>query len=190
MNRGVGDCWVLKLDNSGNIIWQKSFGGSDEDAATAIFPMSTGGYIVTGWTYSHDYDFKNKGQHGEGDIFIATISSDNSSNTQYLIQGKPVFTKQESQGRVNYELRNFPNPASNFTTITYSIPQPGKVCLKIINEMGRPIKTLVSGQQVKGIHALRWNMSDEEGNKVPTGIYFLRMEVNNYSEVKELLILR
>lgn len=46
--------WILKLDNSGNITWQKSYGGSgfSRDCPTCIQQTSDGGYIVAGYTGS------------------------------------------------------------------------------------------------------------------------------------------
>jgi uncharacterized delta-60 repeat protein len=54
------DFWVLKLDSSGNIEWQKAYGGSAEDWAASIGQTNDGGYIVVGITTSFgagDYDF-------------------------------------------------------------------------------------------------------------------------------------
>jgi hypothetical protein len=49
---GSGDAWVLKLDGSGNITWQKTYGGSGSDAVYAVAPTSDGGYVVAGSTTS------------------------------------------------------------------------------------------------------------------------------------------
>ncbi|MGB9737709.1 hypothetical protein [Chloroflexus sp.] len=47
-----GDFWVLKLDGSGNIQWQKTYGGPDWDLAQANYPTADGGYVVAGLTAS------------------------------------------------------------------------------------------------------------------------------------------
>ncbi|MCD4749124.1 MAG: hypothetical protein K8R59_07105, partial [Thermoanaerobaculales bacterium] len=46
---GNADYWVLKLDSSGNIEWQKAYGRSDSDYARSIQQTSDGGYIVAGF---------------------------------------------------------------------------------------------------------------------------------------------
>jgi len=46
------DAWVLKLDSSGNVQWQKTYGGANGDEANSIQQTSDGGYIVAGWTGS------------------------------------------------------------------------------------------------------------------------------------------
>jgi hypothetical protein len=49
---GGYDFWVLKLNASGDVVWQKTYGGGDHDEATSIQQTSDGGYIVAGWTKS------------------------------------------------------------------------------------------------------------------------------------------
>jgi uncharacterized repeat protein (TIGR02543 family)/uncharacterized delta-60 repeat protein len=49
---GDSDIWVLKLDPIGEIEWQKTFGGSEDDYARSIQNTSDGGYIVAGFTQS------------------------------------------------------------------------------------------------------------------------------------------
>lgn len=56
INRGKADFWVAKLDASGTIIWQKTYGGSGWDVAKCVKPTSDGGYIVVGYTNSYDGD--------------------------------------------------------------------------------------------------------------------------------------
>lgn len=58
-NNGNFDFWVVKLDASGNLTWQKSLGGSGNDVANSVRQTSDGGYIVAGKT-----DSNNSGQVG------------------------------------------------------------------------------------------------------------------------------
>jgi hypothetical protein len=53
---GSYDYWVVKLNATGTIQWQKAFGGSSDDVATCVQQTTDGGYIVAGWTYSTDGD--------------------------------------------------------------------------------------------------------------------------------------
>lgn len=53
-NHGSGDYWVVKLDGSGNIEWQKCLGGNDYDVAQSVQQTSDGGFIVAGYTSSND----------------------------------------------------------------------------------------------------------------------------------------
>lgn len=55
-NHGNYDFWIVKLSSLGQIEWQKTLGGSDEDVAQSILQTSDGGYVVAGWSYSNDGD--------------------------------------------------------------------------------------------------------------------------------------
>jgi uncharacterized delta-60 repeat protein len=67
MLTNVGDFWILKLDATGGVQWQKKYGGTLADAANAIRQTSDGGYIVTGGTSSFTNFF--------GDIWILKLDS-------------------------------------------------------------------------------------------------------------------
>ena len=49
---GREDAWVIKLDKNGEIAWDKTFGGSDEDVARCIIQAADGSYAVCGYTES------------------------------------------------------------------------------------------------------------------------------------------
>ncbi|WP_340075928.1 hypothetical protein [Leptobacterium sp. I13] len=53
------DFWVLKLDNDGNIQWNKTYGGSGDDIGQDIIQTIDGGYAVTGYSMSADGDASN-----------------------------------------------------------------------------------------------------------------------------------
>ncbi|MFH0866218.1 MAG: T9SS type A sorting domain-containing protein [Bacteroidota bacterium] len=67
----AADYWVVKLDNVGNIQWQKCLGGSSNDYATSIQQTSYGNYIVAGYTSSNDGDVY--GNNGGTDFWIVQI---------------------------------------------------------------------------------------------------------------------
>jgi len=67
------DCWIVKLDNGGNIQWQKSLGGTWSDAASSIKQISDGGYIVCGSSKSNDGDVS--GNHGSSDFWIIKLGN-------------------------------------------------------------------------------------------------------------------
>lgn len=76
-NKGRNDIWVVKLDANGNIIWQKTLGGSSDDIAHSITIAPDGGYAIAAYTESVDGDVT--GNHGRGDMWVVKL--DNSGNT-------------------------------------------------------------------------------------------------------------
>ncbi len=61
-NHGDADYWIVRLGRTGNIVWQKTFGGSGTDIAKCIQQTSDGGFIVAGISSSGDGDLT--GKHG------------------------------------------------------------------------------------------------------------------------------
>lgn len=47
-----GDCWVIKLDPTGAIVWQKGYSGAGDDEANSVRQTSDGGYIIGGNSFS------------------------------------------------------------------------------------------------------------------------------------------
>jgi len=69
-NHYAFDYWIVKLDGTGNILWQNSFGGTGSDEARSVAQSSDGGFVVTGISTSNDGDVT--GQHGNGGIVGTT----------------------------------------------------------------------------------------------------------------------
>ena len=55
-NHGGEDVWLVKIDFTGSIQWQKCYGGSADERANSIVQTSDGGYIFAGGTYSNNGD--------------------------------------------------------------------------------------------------------------------------------------
>ncbi len=71
-NNGTYDFWVVKLSNTGDLIWEKSFGGSEIDEAWGIVATNDGNFIIVGDTRSNDKDVTiNK---GAADLFVLKIT--------------------------------------------------------------------------------------------------------------------
>ncbi len=72
-NHGNDDYWIVNLDSAGNLVWQKSFGGSGDEEAYSIQQTNDGGFIVAGWSNSNDSDVT--GNHGNHDFWIIKLDS-------------------------------------------------------------------------------------------------------------------
>ncbi len=70
---GKKDALVLKLDSNGNLSWSKTFGGSQNDIASAIQQTADGGYIFSGTTWSDDIDIQNNG--GFSDMWLVKLQA-------------------------------------------------------------------------------------------------------------------
>lgn len=75
-------------------------------------------------------------------------------------------------------LNIFPNPLSTSARIRYRLNADAKVKLVVFNMFGHQMKLLVDEIQSEGMHTVKWDVSDESGKVVPTGIYICRMLKN------------
>ena len=73
-NKGTYDFWVLKISSSGDLIWEKSFGGSEIDEARDITITENGDFLIVGDSRSVDTDVLYN--NGAADIWIIKINSD------------------------------------------------------------------------------------------------------------------
>lgn len=71
-NKGDYDFWVLKISATGNLVWEKSFGGDQIDEARAIVKSNDGNYIIAGDTRSNNTDVSNN--IGAADLWLIKIS--------------------------------------------------------------------------------------------------------------------
>lgn len=67
------DSWIVKLDGSGNIQWEKCYGGTNQDGAWSIIQLSDGSYVIAGSSMSNDGDVTVN--HGLTDYWIVKINS-------------------------------------------------------------------------------------------------------------------
>ena len=86
-SRGANDYWILKLDSSGNIVWQRTLGGDGEDKLAAFHQTSDGGYIVGGYSDSGISGEKTESSRGFTDYWILKLNSSGSIEWQKTIGG-------------------------------------------------------------------------------------------------------
>ena len=70
---GDWDVYLIKTDSSGNLKWEKTFGGSERDAGYSILQTADGGYVLCGYTKSF----------GSGDRDVYLLKIDPSGNKQW-----------------------------------------------------------------------------------------------------------
>ena len=73
-NKGSYDFWVVKSEAGGNMIWEKSFGGSEIDEARGIVSTDDGSHIIVGDTRSNEQDVSLN--NGAADLWMIKISDD------------------------------------------------------------------------------------------------------------------
>ncbi len=86
--------------------------------------------------------------------------------------------------RYQNSISAYPNPFNNNLSITYKVVSNQNVKISIYNQIGMLITTIVDKEVNKGAHTI---LLDEKNTGFKPGIYFVKMETNNYSEVIKVL---
>ncbi|MDE2723188.1 MAG: T9SS type A sorting domain-containing protein [Gemmatimonadota bacterium] len=112
-----------------------------------------------------------------------------------LTASKPVVVSEplavsETVPEVSGLAPNFPNPFNSATLITYHLSSPGPVQLVIYNVLGQPVRTLVDQSQAAGSYQIRWDVLDQRGVSLSTGIYIARLSYPGGVQTQRLLYLK
>ncbi len=125
-NKGSSDYWLVKLNASGYIVWQKSLGGSEYDVANYFTTTSDGGYIIAGYTRSLNGDVTLN--HGSDDFWIVKLKS-------------TVAVPQLSHsGEINVS----PNP----TTGMINVPGAENATIRVYNTFGQLVKEAQNNNEI------------------------------------------
>ncbi len=81
--------------------------------------------------------------------------------------------------------QNYPNPFNPSTTISYSLPKPARVSLRVFNTLGQEVASLMNGEKEAGTYQVTWNAAS-----MPSGVYIYRLEAGEFVESKKLTLLK
>jgi hypothetical protein len=81
--------------------------------------------------------------------------------------------------------QNYPNPFNPVTSIEFSLPKSGFVKLNVYDMLGKQVAELVNSQKSAGDYIV-----DFDASALSTGIYFYRLEVNDFIAVKKLAVIK
>lgn len=102
--------------------------------------------------------------------------------------GVSVVGSISSNRVLNQELelfQNVPNPVLNNTSISFYLPQNGKIKLTVSNTLGQEVLTLSNEEYLKGMHSITM-----DATSLSTGVYFYKLEANKTSITKQLTLVK
>jgi hypothetical protein len=85
---------------------------------------------------------------------------------------------------------NYPNPFNPTTVIGYTIASDCNVKLVVYNVLGQKVRTLVDCRQEAGHKKVIWDGNNDHGVEVASGIYFYRLEAEEFSDAKKMIIIK
>jgi hypothetical protein len=80
---------------------------------------------------------------------------------------------------------NYPNPFNPSTKIRYAIAQTSFTTLKVYSITGKEVATLINEEKTPGVYEVNFN-----GVNLASGIYLYKLQAGNYSDVKEMVLLK
>ena len=172
------DFWLIAIDDSGRILWDSTFGGSNIDIPYKILPARGNSCVIAGETLSRDHDIPST--YGYGDFVVMKLSRITTINElNPIIPDKP-------------DLFVYPNPFNSSVTISIASTN-ARVKLKIYNLLGEAVwesdNTKIEQSTKTGKSPeIRFRWTPDE--KTPSGIYFLRSTICNSVITKRLLYIK
>lgn len=84
--------------------------------------------------------------------------------------------------------QNYPNPFNPSTIISYSIPTPGNVQIKIYDVLGREVRSLINEEKAAGKYNIAWDSRDNYGRRVSSGIYFYTITAGSFIQTRKMVL--
>jgi hypothetical protein len=160
---------VRLFDPEGDLIT----GASDNDYAlisNRILP-ETGTYTIIATERVGD-------EVGEYFLILSQLPTDADDNQSSGMPGTFVLNQ------------NHPNPFNPQTTIDFNLPRSSLMSIDVYNILGENICTLISRRLTPGPHSVVWDGRDANGAEVPSGVYFYRLQTEEFSQTRKMLLLK
>jgi len=122
----------------------------------------------------------------DGTFYIADVSlvAAVPPNVPTLVADSPAVP-------VSFALaQNAPNPFNSQTRIDFDLNRAEVVDLRVFNQLGQTVRTLVAGSLSAGSHSVSWDGRDQSGAALATGVYIYRLQTTEGRESRSLLLLR
>ncbi len=89
-----------------------------------------------------------------------------------------------------YLYQNYPNPFNPQTSFRFSIPNSGRVTLRIFDIQGRQVATIVDADKPAGEYVVTWNGMDRFGNNATTGIYLYQTQFDEHIRTEKMILVK
>ncbi|HEX3073541.1 MAG TPA: T9SS type A sorting domain-containing protein [Ignavibacteriales bacterium] len=155
---------------------------------------------------AYDYDLKYGAFIRADSVYIFDVDKESFVNTIYAPgYGSPVLPFLDSEyvyvhsinmiisvedepnitSDLTYKLSAYPNPFNPQTTISFTIPNAGKVELAVYDILGRKATELLNEYRDKGNYEIKFN-----GANLASGIYFYTIKTGNFVKTNKLILLK
>jgi hypothetical protein len=117
LNIGIVMLWMMKLSPDGQLVWQKTYGGTQGEESHSMCRTADGAYAVGGYSWSEDGDLQGITSQGQSDAWLIKFAPESTSTTQAPTP----------------HLELFPNPATH--TVFLNTPQYEESLQAIVTDL-------------------------------------------------------
>jgi uncharacterized delta-60 repeat protein len=163
------DYYTIKYDSLGNEQWAMSYDGpaAQTDNPSTLKLDSMNNIYVTGYT-------RDTGNETD----ITTI--------KYAQQPQAVRPPNESGISPDFQLaQNYPNPFNPVTQIRFQLPEASQVEIKVYNTLGQEVAVLLNERKPAGTYEVDFN-----GSKLSSGIYLYKLQADDFTETRKMILMR
>ena len=118
-------------------------------------------------------------------VIDVLFGENNPDNTWLAADENEIFIPQEFA-----LLGNYPNPFNPVTTLRFDLDYTSDVTVTIYNINGNEIKTLQNSEMKAGRHSMRWNATNDFGQRVPSGLYLYKVVSDSRMLTGKMLLLK
>ena len=110
-----------------------------------------------------------------------------------IIKRNKIVFESITRKPVGFQLhQNYPNPFNPSTKISFTISKGSFVTLKVYDITGREVKTLINEYKQSGSYETEFDasLSARQGNAMPSGVYYYKLEADGISEIKKMILVK
>jgi hypothetical protein len=109
-------------------------------------------------------------------------------SVSFALYASPTVGAEESLAKPL--ISAYPNPMSSTQNYQVSLTQPANLNLSIYDSFGNEVKLIFNGLAEAGDFNLQWNGTDNNGNPVPDGMYFYKLNCDNMVSYNKIILMR
>lgn len=113
------------------------------------------------------------------------ISSSKSDLAKLYQQSYFYTTAPGTNFKEAFNFTNYPNPATTYTTVAYTLSEKANVILKVIDLAGKQMALLAKQEQSAGKHEYYWELTK---NNIESGMYILILQVDNQVYSRKMIV--
>jgi Tol biopolymer transport system component len=184
----VGDIFNQQAswsNNSNTIVFHSNRGNTVFDFNIWTVDKNGGApQLLTGIANNGDFDpaFSKNGKWVAYAGITPTLSpSINNTNEEFFTQ---------YLDRSSSSLQNFPNPFSESTVIQFELVESDDISLQIFDQQGSLVRTLSTGPHYAGVHHVKWDGKNNNGQALPKGIYNYTLKGKDHLQTQRMILIK